>query len=114
MAEPRYVDNPFEEDDLWKDHRNASKRDILEQAFDVTWRTSKRFQSEAEFRRWEKAAKLDDDWLYELIDWAEQKNERVVAIKMPQLLSAMLNKARYDDWLSRQEEEDDHTSAIFR
>lgn len=104
MLEPEYVDDPWEEEKRWLNSRNASKYNILELVFRAVGRPSRRFRSQAEFRKWEKASRLDDEWLKNCTTWAAGKNEgkMKVAIQLPQLLSAMLNKARYDDWRSHQ------------
>lgn len=101
----RYVgDEEMWDDDEWKDSSNAPKYAILLKAFDACGRTAHRFRSETEYNKWIKAAKKTDGWLENCIGWAVSKNEdrRTVAIQFPQLLSAMNNVARYNDWQGKQ------------
>ena len=90
--EPRYVDDPFE-DDQWKYPGNDLERDMLQ----VCGR--KRFPTRALAENVHRITSLtvqgkrkyDDQYIRQMIAWAAEKNARTIAIDIKRLISAIRN-----------------------
>lgn len=111
--EPRYVDDPWEEEDNWWKPDDLVNQDLIISAFLSAGRTSKRFRSKSEKNRWKRIderisnGKLPKAWVQNCIDWAMGRNKQhfpAIAIKFTALTSLILNGARMDDWLSEHPE----------
>jgi hypothetical protein len=111
--EPRYVDDPWEDEDNWWEPRDLIHQDELKQAFSVCKR-SFRFKSRSERTKWARIdkqlgeGKIPLPWFEAMVDWAAQKNRRnypKVIIKLPALANTILNKSRMEEWLSEHPEE---------
>lgn len=107
--EPRYVDDPFEEEDHWWKTDELIHQEILRQAFSACRRTF-RFKSKSERTKWTRIDKqLADNkipfaWIENCITWAEKKNRPLyprVAIQLESLANFILNKSRMEDWLGK-------------
>ena len=109
MANPRYVDDPFEEE-----QNNSSisrkaregKTPLQKQALVATGRTHFKDKKEHEaFKSFEAlAAGADPEsriwaaWILDRIGVAIHYNKRGIAMTMPKLLAAIGNKVKRDNW----------------
>lgn len=114
--EPRYVDpdDPWEDEQTNKDKTNlagVSNLDLLGKLRGATGRkTDNDFASPKEKRRYLLIDKqhgkgmIPDGWIDQLVGWAQTKNKgkTAVVIMFPALVSAILNKARMQDWINTQ------------
>ena len=93
----------------WKYLDYLENLHLVHAAFDVTRRTAKRFNSETERKRWERitggvtSGKIPEGWVRHIIEWARDKNRGLIkiAITLPALTKAILNKASMTDWLAK-------------
>ena len=111
--EPVNIDINDEEalwgDTDWKYLDYLENLHLVHAAFDVTRRTAKRFNSETERKRWERITggvtsnKIPEGWVRHMIEWARDKNRGLIkiAITLPALTKAILNKANMTDWLAK-------------
>ena len=116
MTEPRYVDpnDPWEDGQAKRDKTNlagVSNLDLLAKLRGATGRKADNdFASPKEKRRYLLIDKqhgkgmIPDGWIERLVKWAQRKNDgrTVVVIMFPALVSAILNKARMQDWINTQ------------
>jgi len=111
--EPTYIDEGDEEglwgDTNWKYTDDLDHLDIVHAAFAVTRRTALRFNDKPERTRWERITvgitkgKIPKAWVEHMIQWARDKNRGLVkiAITLPKLTGAILNKGRMADWVAQ-------------
>lgn len=111
--ELQYIDEGDAEglwgDTSWKYLDYLENLHLVHAAFEVTRRTAKRFNSEAERKRWERITggvssnKIPEGWVRHMIEWARDKNRGLIkiAITLPALTKAILNKANMTDWLAK-------------
>jgi hypothetical protein len=108
--EPIYVDAGDEfdiEDNSWKYPDDLENRDIIKKVFSVCGR-KKYFKSKREHRRWKQIdgqisrGVIPVEWVNSCIKWAADRNAqtRGIAIKVDNLATAVLNKARMQDWIN--------------
>jgi hypothetical protein len=114
MDEPRYVDpdDPWEDDQIKKDKTNLSGIEnihLLGMLRNATGRKmGSDFQSPKEKRRFMlihdqyKKGLTPFGWIESCVEWAKSKNKQRTIIMFPALVSAILNKARMQDWISKQ------------
>jgi hypothetical protein len=110
--EPRYVDDPFEEEDAsWQTTSGIDNLDIIEGAQKICRRHVHPFHSKAEKNKWLKIDRqvtkgiIGKPWIDNCFEWAKGKNSDRLIITMPKLASLILNKARMTDWNASQAEE---------
>ncbi len=116
MDEPRYVDpdDPWEDEQVKKNKTNlagVSNLDLLARLRGATERKADNdFASPKEKRRYLLIDKqhgkgmIPDGWIDRMVTWAQRKNNgrTIVVIMFPALVSAILNKARMQDWINTQ------------
>jgi hypothetical protein len=113
--EQRYVDDPFEEEDLsWRTPKTGiDNLHAVESAMAVCGR--KYFHSRAEKRKWERidsnisSGTMPMKWLENCIEWARGKNKGRIIITLPKLTNLVLNRARMTDWLAENPDEGQRT-----
>lgn len=108
--EPRYVDDPFEDEDLsYRSLSGIENERMVGKAFGITGR--KYFRSPKEKRRWllidaqMAKATMPVTWVENCFDWARGKNKHRIIITLPRLINLILNKARMTDWLAEHSDE---------
>ena len=112
--EPRYVDDPFEEEDLgFRNLTGIENLHLVESAQKVCGR--KYFRSPSEKRKWLKIdgqvtrGVISTKWVENCIEWARAKNKGRIIITLPKLTSLVQNRARMTDWLAEHTDEPSHT-----
>lgn len=100
----RYVDDPFGDD---ADPLDASKEgylDLLRRLLATCGRERVRFKDTKERTVWRKLAKLydkgriDDGWIDNCVEWAEDKNRHRVVIQLISLMNLIMNLERLQEW----------------
>lgn len=109
--EPRYVDDPFEDDAPDLSTNGIENLAIIQVAQKICRRPSKPFHSMAEKRKWLKIDKqhskgmISMAWIANCCEWARETNKERLIILMPALASLILNKARMTDWQQKYAED---------
>lgn len=109
MEEPRYVDDPFaDEDTAWQHYHDLPKKwhYLVIEAFNATGRTSHTFRDRAEKNKWKNiTSKLDKGtmskaWAINCISYYRKMNESAPLIThtFVNLTKYILNLAKMTDW----------------
>ncbi len=106
----RYVDDPFEEEDLgFRTMTGIENLHLVESALRICGR--KYFRSPSEKRKWLKIdgqvtrGVIPTGWVKNCMEWARNKNKGRIIITLPKLTSLVQNRARMTDWLAEHPDE---------
>jgi hypothetical protein len=109
--QPRYVDDPFEDEGPDVSTSGIENIEVLEKAQRVCRRWANPFHKTAEKRKWltiDKKitkGKIGEPWLEHCFTWAKGKNQERLVIKLPALASYINNTVAMSDWLQGQAKE---------
>lgn len=114
MDEPRYVDpdDPFEDRQALRDKKNLTGVRDLELLSKIRQATGRKpdndFAKPAEKNKYLKMegqylkGQIPVGWIAHILEWPKKENKGRIKIMFPAVLSAILNKARMQDWIGKQ------------
>jgi len=110
MDEPTYVDVGDEfgdEDTSWRYPDDLANQDTIKNVFAICG-GRKYFANPKEARKWRKIdgqitrGMIGQAWLDHCLEWAKKKNFRATVIKVDALGSYVMNKAKMQDFLTKE------------